>query len=169
MDNLIFQQSPNIIFESNTFINVPIILKYEDINLIEIIKDLNLGFTTQIPIYHSDGTYLAKINGTRLFLTEEGKYANLTIDKLADTTVCKMNKQILFEIKHQKGDLFRILAELYTNDGCFLKCKDLNDPQLIDLNGNLFNIEKAMSNCTIRDVNVGMWIKKDGSCLIAVP
>jgi hypothetical protein len=51
---LVFQSSPRIIVASNTFINVPIILKYEDTPLMEIIKEQGIGFTTQIPIYHSD-------------------------------------------------------------------------------------------------------------------
>ena len=31
--------------------------------------------TTQIPIFHQDGTYLAKVNETRMYLTDDGKKA----------------------------------------------------------------------------------------------
>lgn len=55
--SIIFQASPRVTIATNTFINVPVVLKYEDINLIEIVKREQLGYTTQIPIYHQDGTY----------------------------------------------------------------------------------------------------------------
>lgn len=58
-NSLIFQTSPHVTL-TNTFINVPVILKYEDINLIEVVKEEGLGFTTQIPIYHQDGNILSQ-------------------------------------------------------------------------------------------------------------
>ena len=70
---LVFQSSPRIVVATNTFINVPTILKYEDTPLMEVIQKQDLGFTTQIPIYHSDGTYLAKVKGNRVFPTKAGE------------------------------------------------------------------------------------------------
>jgi len=69
-ETIIYQTSPRVLLATNTFINVPVILKYEDTNLIEIIRETSLGYTTQIPIYHSDGTYLAKATGNRLYLVD---------------------------------------------------------------------------------------------------
>ena len=68
MNELIFTSAPIVKLATNTFINVPIILQYEDIPLIQIIKTESAGFTTEIPIYHPDGTYLAKVVGSRLFI-----------------------------------------------------------------------------------------------------
>lgn len=40
MENLlIYQTSPQVTLATNKFINVPVILKYEDTNLIEVIKE----------------------------------------------------------------------------------------------------------------------------------
>src|SRR4030043_309917 len=59
MDNtLIFFQSPQVTMATNTFINTPVILQYEDIRLVEVLKVEKAGFTTQIPIYHPDGTFV---------------------------------------------------------------------------------------------------------------
>lgn len=63
MDKLIFTSSPVMTIATNIFINVPIILQYEEVPLVQIVKAHPAGFTTQIPIYHSDGTYLAKVVG----------------------------------------------------------------------------------------------------------
>lgn len=70
---LVFQSSQRIVVATNTFINVPVILKYEDTPLLEVIKEQGIGFTTQIPVYHSDGTYLAKVTGNRVYPTEAGR------------------------------------------------------------------------------------------------
>ncbi len=69
MDKLIFNESPAVEIATNTFIDVPIILQYEDTPLIEVVKTQEAGYTTQIPIYHSDDTYLAKAVESRLFTT----------------------------------------------------------------------------------------------------
>ena len=79
MNKLIYQNSPTVTFATNQFINVPIILQYDDTPLISILKEQSLGFTTEIPIYHPDGTYLAKVNGTRIFATEDGNKAGLEL------------------------------------------------------------------------------------------
>ena len=50
---LYFQSSPSVTVATNTFINVPVVLKYEDTSLIEVIKEQGIGFTTQIPIFRS--------------------------------------------------------------------------------------------------------------------
>jgi len=168
-DSLIYQTSPEVTIATNKFINVPVILKYEDTNLIEIINEIGLGYTTQIPIFHSDGTYLAKVNGTRMFPTEAGKKSGLTIDKLSGVTACKMGSQTLFEIHHQSGDSFRTVAELYTPDGCFVKCNDQATPGLLDNKGSALQIGGLiMSGNTFEGCKIGIWLKKNGSCSIGV-
>jgi hypothetical protein len=164
---LIYQTSPKVTIATNTFVNVPIILQYEDTNLIEIIKEAGLGFTTQIPIYHSDGTFLAKIKGNRSYPTKEGEKAGITIDKYHGLWVCKMNNRTLFEIYQQTGDAFKTTAELYTPDGYFVKCSDEPTPVLIDTKGTSLKIGGViMSGNTISDFKIGIWVKKNGSVLI---
>jgi len=164
---LIFQSSPNIIVATNTFINVPVILKYEDTPLIEIIKQQDIGFTTQIPIYHSDGTYLAKVTGNRVYPTKEGKNANIEIRNLAGKFLCSLEKKVIFELSHGVGDAFKAEAELFAPDGYFVKCADTPKPQLFDLTGNAIVVGGVtMIGNVIRNFPVGIWLRKDGSCII---
>ncbi|WP_026995189.1 hypothetical protein [Flectobacillus major] len=168
-NSLIFQNSPQVTIATNKFINVPVILKYEDTNLIEVIKEVGIGFTTQIPIYHQDGTYLAKVNGTRMYLTKDGEKAGLKIEKHQNLWVCTMDKQTLFEIQQQTGDAFKTTAELYTPDGYFVKCSASPSPNLIDTTGNELKIGGIiMSGNTFIDCRIGIWLKKNGSCSIGV-
>lgn len=168
-NSLIFQSSPRVTIATNTFINVPIILRYEDTNLIEIVRQEGLGFTTQIPIYHQDGTYLAKVTGNRMYLTKDGEKVGLKIEKHQGLWVCSMEKKTLFEIKQQTGDSFKTTAELYTPDGYFVKCTDNPSPSLIDLQGNSLKVGGViMSGNTFSGCKIGVWLKKNGACLIGV-
>ena len=168
-NSLIFQTSPKVIIATNTFINVPVVLKYEDTNLIEVISEQNLGYTTQIPIFHSDGTHLANIKGNRMYLSKDGEKAGLKIEKYQGLWVCTLEKQTLFEIQQQTGDSFKATAELYTPDGCFVKCSSSPTPNLIDASGNELKIGGfVMSGNIFNDFKTGIWIKKDGSLLIGV-
>jgi hypothetical protein len=70
-DQLIFSESPKIEISSNTFENVPTIIQFHDTPIIEVIKEHNAGYTTQISIYHKDGTYLAKVKGSQMYATKD--------------------------------------------------------------------------------------------------
>lgn len=164
MSKLIYQTSPIVTLSTNRFINVPTILQFDETPLISIIREQQLGFTTEIPIYHSDGTYLAKVKGTRVYATEDGKKAGIEMIEPKGMTVCKMNGKILFEIEHESGDAFRTQAELYTPSGIFIKSTDTPNPQIINSTGDMLNIGgMQMSGCTIEGCRIGLWLKSDGS------
>lgn len=168
MSELVFSQSPCITIASNTFINVPIILRYEDLNLIEVIKDLTIGYHIEIPIYHPDGTKLAVAKNSRIFNTSEGEKAGVKIDKHPGVWICKMENKELFEIRQEGPNLFKTTAELYTNDGCFIKCTDNPEINVFDKNASALSFNSiTMSNCIFKDISIGIDIKKDGSVGIA--
>lgn len=167
MDKLIYQTSPIVTLATNKFIKVPIILQYDDTPLISIIKEQALGFTTEIPIYHPDGTYLAKVKGTRVYPTKDGEKAGIKMVHPRDMTVCEMNGKTLFEITHEKGDAFRTQAELYTPSGFFVKSADTPIPQVINSEGQILQIGGiSMSECTFEGCRIGIWLKSDGSYAI---
>jgi hypothetical protein len=167
MNELIFTQFPQVTIATNTFINCPVPLKFDDINLIELVQEEQVGFTTQIPIYHSDGTYLAKVKGNRIFLTEDGKKVGLTMEKKANVWECQMEKQTLFEIHQQSGNSFKTLAELHTPTGHFVKCTDSPQLGLIDINGNALQVGGiSMIGNVFSGMQTGVWIKSDGSVSI---
>ena len=166
---LYFQSSPHVTIATNTFINVPVILKYEDTPLIEIIKEHEIGFTTQIPISHSDGTYLAKVVGNRVYPTEAGKKTNIEIRDTPGKFICSFEKKVMFELSHGVGDAFKAAAELYTPDGYFMKCLDDPKLELFDLAGNAIRVGGVtMIGNTFVDLSIGIWLRKDGSCAMGV-
>ena len=166
---LYFQSSPSITVATNTFISVPVILQYEETPLIEVINEQGIGFTTQIPIYHSDGTYLAKVKGNRVYPTEEGKKANIEIRDQQGKFICSLDKKVMFELTHGVGDAFKADAELYTPDGYFVKCTDAPKPELFDLSGNAIKVGGiTMVGNIFQNLSIGIWMRKDGSCAIGV-
>jgi len=169
MEKLIYQTAPTVTLATNKFINVPIILQFDDAPLISIVKKQSLGYTTEIPIYHPDGTYLAKVNGTRIYPTKDGEKAGLVMEHPAHMTVCKMGNKTLFEIYHEAGDAFRTQAELYTPNGFFVKTSDTPMPEVINKTGEALRIGGiVMSNNTFVGSRIGIWLKSDGSCSIGV-
>ncbi len=166
---LIFQASPKITVATNTFINVPVILKYEDTPLLEVIKEQGIGFTTQIPVYHSDGTYLAKVTGNRVYPTDAGKKVRIEIKDTPGKFVCSLENRVLFELSHGVGIAFKANAELYAPDGYFVKCSDSPNPELIDLSGKAMKVGGVtMVGCVFQNMSIGIWLRKDGSCAIGV-
>ena len=161
---LIYQTTPTVTLSTNTFINVPTILQFDDTPLIAIVKEENLGYTSEIPIFHSDGTYLAKVRGTRVFPTEAGKKVGIVMRSLPNLTVCELDGRTLFEIAHQKGDAFRAQAELYTPNGYFIKSTQADLPSLLKSDGTALNVAGIrMTNCSFSGVRIGVWLKSDGS------
>ena len=161
---LIYQTSPTVTFSTNKFINVPTILQLDDTPLITVVKEQNLGFTSEIPIFHADGTYLAKVRGTRIFPTEEGKKAGIVMRSLPNLTACELDGRTLFEIAHQTGDAFKVQAELYTPTGYFIKSTDADLPTLMKADGTGLNVGGIrMTDCTFSGVRIGVWLRSDGS------
>jgi len=166
---LVFQSSPRMIVATNTFINVPIILKYEDTPLMEVIEEHGVGFTTQIPIYHSDGTYLAKVKGNRIYPTEAGEKAKIEIRDTPGKFICSLENKVIFELSHRVGEEFKADAELYAPDGYFIKCSDSPKPDLFDVKGNAIKAGGiTMMGNVFQNLSVGIWLRKDGSCAIGV-
>ena len=171
MENiLMFFQSPRVTMATNSFVNVSVILQYEELPLVEVVKVEPAGFTTQIPIYHPDGTYLAKAIGSLLFSTKEGQKAGLALKYPKNMTVCELNGQVLFEILRLGDDALRAKAELFTPDGAFVKCTDDEMPRLFfgekEIALQIGGV--AMIGNTFTNSRIGIWVKKDGSLSIGV-
>ncbi len=105
MDDLHFFDSPPVIeLCTNKFINVPVVLKYDDTPLISVTRMEDAGFTTEFKIYNSDGVYIAKAKGSQLFLTEDGEKSNLSIRHPSNMTVCELDGKTLFEIHRDEAN-----------------------------------------------------------------
>jgi hypothetical protein len=169
MEKLEYKTAPVVTLATNRFINVPIILQFDETPLISIIKQQSLSYTTEFQIYHPDGTYLAKVNGTRIFPTKAGEKAGLAMVHPAHMTVCKMGSKTIFEIYHELGDAFRTHAELYTPSGFFVKTSDVPTPSVISKTGEALRIGNViLANNTFIGSRIGIWLKSNGSCMIGV-
>jgi hypothetical protein len=163
MEKLVFQSHPEVEIGSNKFINVPIILQFDDTPLIEVVNLQKTGFSTSIPIYHNDGTYLAKVVGSQIYSTEAGKKAGIKLHHPDQMTVCELNGQTIFEIRRTSAAALSAEAELFTPTGHFVKYKG-HKPELINIDGNSLNIGGViMSNSSFVNCRIGVWIKSDGS------
>lgn len=162
---LVFHESPEIVLATNRFINVPIVLQYEETPLIEVVRNVEVGYEIQIPIYHADGTYLAKVKGSQLYLTEDGKKAGVTLRHPDKKTVCEIDGRTVFEITRKEAASLDTQAELYASDASFIKCSN-DDLAGYVLDGSHNQLE--IGNCIMRgnvktNSRIGIHIHKDGS------
>ncbi len=97
---------------------------FENTPLLEVEPAPQAGYTTAYSIYHSDGTYLAKVVGSQIHATEDGKKAGLVLRHLQGVTACEMGSRILFEIRRVDAAALRTHAELYTLLGTFINVTD---------------------------------------------
>lgn len=166
---LIYSTAPAVTLATNTFVGVPVVLQFDDVPLLSIVREQGLGYTTEIPIFHPDGTYLAKVKGTRVYPTEAGKTAGIELKSLPQMTVCTLAGKTLFEIQHQPGEAFRASAELYTPTGYFIKATDHPALALAKADGQAISVSGiSMSNCTFHGVRIGIWLQSNGSVSLGV-
>lgn len=169
MSELIYHSTPRVTFASNTFVNVPTILQFDDTPLVSVVKEADLGFTSEIPIYHSDGTYLAKVRGTRVYPAQSGAKAGVEVRQLPGIWVCEVDGRTAFEIRQEAGDAFHTQAELYTPEGFFVKVTDAPNPQLYDPSGGALSVGGVtMIGNVFQNLQIGVWLRSDGSISIGV-
>lgn len=165
IESLVYQNHPIVTIGTNTFIESPLILAFEGTPLIEIVQEIDLGgYTPKVPIFHPDGTQIAVIKGTRVYLTEEGRKVGIAIDKLQEVTFCKMENQTLFEIRHSSADTFLMYAELYTPEGYFIKYSDNPNPVLKDDHGQLIKALQRTQYSTHK--GTGIHVSKNGGIAV---
>lgn len=159
-ESLILVPTQNVVFGSNRFVGVPIILQYQSTPLIEVVKFQKLGFGIQIPIFGPDGTKLAVAKGGRLFTTENGEKAGLSLRHLANATVCELGKKTIFEITRNEASALSVSAELHTPDGHFIRSK-AGPPGLFSNDGTSLRVgEVTMTGNVIQGFPIGVWIGK---------
>jgi hypothetical protein len=170
METLIYQQHPIVHLASNIFVRVPTVLQYDDTPLIQVVRAVSAGFTTEIPVFHVDGTHLATVKGSQIYRTPEGEKAGVILRHPDRMTVCELAGKTIFELIREDAAALRIRAELHTPDGSFVKCADKElagyvlkpDAQRLEIGGLM------MINSMIQGSKIGVWIRTDGSVSVGV-
>jgi len=131
-----------------------------------------LALRHKYQIYHSDGTYLAKVRGNRVYPTEAGKKVNIEIRDTPGKFICSLENKVIFELSHGVGEEFKADAELYAPDGRFVKCFDSPKPELFDAKGNAIKVGgitmvgNVFQNLLCRYLVTQGWFLCDRSILI---
>jgi hypothetical protein len=152
-----------------TFINVPTILQFDDIPLVSVVREEALGFTTEIPIYHSDGTYLAKVRGTRVYATEQGKKVGVDIKQFPGSGFAQSRAEPRSRSIKARAIRFATQAELFTPDGYFVRVADAPKPELFNATGEALEVGGfTLEGNVFQGCRIGVWLRSDGSLAIGV-
>ncbi len=159
-DSLVFFESPEVEYAGNFFLNVPVILEYDDTPLIEVVQEQAAGYTTQFQIFNKDGIYIAKVKGSQVYMTEDGSKSNLKLRHPEKMTVCELDGQTIFEIRRKDAAAFKTQAELFTPDGRFMKSNEHGAPgSLISSDGTALSVgTNIMVGCRFENCRVGIHI-----------
>jgi hypothetical protein len=164
-----YPNPPAVNLSSNTFVKVPIVLQYDQTPLISILRDPALGYTTEVSVYHEDGTHLGQVVGTSVLSSAAGVQCGLKILVLPQVTVCRSANRIVFEIHHEKGDAFRAAAELHTPSGYLVRCADQAAVQLVNRAGTAVPLGgHKVRNCVFRGSKIGLLLHANGHVSVGV-
>ena len=126
--DLTFTKAPVVHLATNAFVNVPVILQYEDTPLIELVQEIDASFTTRFTIFDDSGSKLAVAKGTQLYLTKAGKKdAQLELRREPTRTICVRGNETLFEIHRVTAAALKARAELFAPDGRFVVTREADD------------------------------------------
>lgn len=119
--DVVFQEHPLVWLGESWFRNVPTIIQWENIPLMEVGKFEQAGFTTRIAVFHSDGTKIAVVNGSQIYLTAEGKNAQMRLRYEPGLTACELEGRTIFELRREGAAALRATAELHAPEGMFIR------------------------------------------------
>ena len=160
-EQLLYVPEPKVVFATNTFIDVPVILEAFGEPLIQMGQVQGAGFTTQFDLFWNDGEKLAVVKGSRVFATEAGKKLGLKMEHRDKVTVCRCESSVFFELRRTDAAALKTEAELFAPNGAFVSAAGgidvvLSSGQPLQIGGIL------MSHNTIAGSRVGIRVDDSG-------
>lgn len=163
---VVFQESPEVLVASNTFINVPIILQWEETPLLEVGKFVDAGYTIRFPVFMPDGTEVAKVVGPRIILTEAGKLAKIAQRHEDRLIVCELEGKPILELRKRGPAALKGEAELWAPEGVLITAKDAGVSGLLGSHSGSLQIGgMEMIGAKFENFKVGIQITKTGIAL----
>lgn len=135
--DIIFKEHPDVWLGSSLFRKIPTIIQYKDIPMLEVGQFVDAGYTTKFPVYHNDGTHIATVKGSQVYLTEAGKRARVTQRYEPGLTVCELDGQTILELRRDGPAALKGWAELYAPEGVLIKSSGPMLSELVGGDGHL--------------------------------
>ncbi|MDZ4818471.1 MAG: hypothetical protein SGJ20_05800 [Planctomycetota bacterium] len=170
-DSLVFHERPVVVMSGTRFINVDVILQYEDTPLLEVGKFVSAGYTTQLSVFHADGTDLARVKGSRVYPTEAGKKASVESIHEPNRTIIELENKPIFDMQRDAAGALNGWAELYARDGVFVRAiGDGNASALMKQSDDTLYISASptgakliLNRNTINGCNIAFRVMRDGT------
>jgi hypothetical protein len=164
--HLIFNETPQVEFGTNTFIDVPVILQYEDEPLIEVFQRVEAGYSTRFRVFNNSGDLLAAVEGPQLYPTEAGRRAGIELRHEHLRTLCTLDGKELFDIVRVGAAGLKTAAELYAPDGRFIVARE--GVEVLDSPGGLRVGGATLLRNVFQGISIGVLVRSDGSVGIGV-
>ncbi|MGD0387471.1 MAG: hypothetical protein ABSC42_00840 [Tepidisphaeraceae bacterium] len=156
---IIYQEHPVVTIATNHFVAVPIIIQFEQTPLLEVGKFEPAGYTTRFPVYHSDGTRLAIVNGCRIHPTDDGKKADIKVRQQPELSVFELEGKPILELRRDGPAALKGWAELWAPEGVLVKAHDSGVSGLLRTGADALMIGNSVfHNCGISGWKIGIHI-----------
>jgi hypothetical protein len=167
MDLLYFQDSPEVEIGGNKFINVPTIIQWEDEPLLQVGKFVEAGYTIKYKVFHSDGTPIAIVKGSQVYITDAGRKAAVKTrsEDKGTLTVCELEGKTILEMRRKHANQLKGWAELHAPEGVLIKVTDRDTSALLGTGGQLVTGNVRTSGSTFEGNQIGIHLTKSGVAL----
>jgi hypothetical protein len=168
---IIFQTAPEVIVASNRFVNVPTIIQYDETPLLQVVKATEAGYTSRFHVYNQNGEKIAVVDGSQIYLTNNGKKVKLVARHYPGVTAFELEGKTIMELRRTEAAALKTDAELFAPGGILLKAADHSISQLAFAGSDPMVVSNQssvvmMSGNTIRDVSIGILFHKGGGFTI---
>ncbi len=120
MDPVVPLTEYKVCFCTNWFVNIPIIVQFDETPLLQFVPSVEATPESVCQIFSENGDDLGRLKGKRLFLTEDGEKAGVTIRHLDGVDVLEKGKQTLCELRKPNPYELHPTIELYSPTGTLL-------------------------------------------------
>ena len=161
MTEIIFQEHPDVTLGTCVFRNVPTILQFEDTPMLEVGKFEGAGYRTRFPVFHSDGTQIAVVKGSQIYITDEGRKASIKTRFEPNLTVCELEGKPILELRRKGATALHGWAELYAPGGVLIRASSSEVSGLLRDGGQLNVGGFTLQGCTFDGCAVGIHVMHD--------
>lgn len=166
---LYYTQHPDVIVGGNTFRKVKTILQWEDIPLLEVIKEADASYGIRLNVYHTDGTKIAVVKDNQIHLTAQGKAGQIKQRFEPNLTVCELEGKPILELRRQGACALKAEAELNAPGGYLVRASDTEVGSLLQRGRTLKFSGWTMQGVIFTGCEIGIHLFRNGAISMSGP
>jgi hypothetical protein len=159
---LTFLESPVVEIATNKFIDVPILIQYNETPLLEVCKEVEAGYSISFPVYDKDGRQIARVKGSSIHPTSDEFEGRIGKREEPQLTVILLDGKPILEMRRTEAQALKTWAQLYTPEGVLIKAADSGVSGLLRSGGALTLGDSILRRNIFQGCRIGIKIVDNG-------